>query len=135
MQHDPHYDDVLGEVAAELEEVLVLARSKGIADERLAIDPGIGFGKLLEHNLELLAHVGTLRRRVGLPVLVGPSRKSFLGTLTGDPVECRDGSSACACAVAIFAGADAIRVHDVAGGVRAAAVGRALRDARREAIA
>jgi dihydropteroate synthase len=135
MQCDPHYDDVLGEVTAELGEVLVLARSAGIPDERLAIDPGIGFGKRLEHNLELLAHVGTLRRRIGLPVLVGPSRKSFLGALTGDPVECRDGATACACAVAIFAGADAIRVHDVAGGVRAAAVARALRDARRETIA
>jgi dihydropteroate synthase len=135
MQDDPQYDDVLGEVASELEKSLALARSAGIPDEQLAVDPGIGFGKRLEHNLELLAHVGTLGDRIGLPVLVGPSRKSFLGTLTGDPVECRDEATACACAVAIFAGADAVRVHDVRGGVRAAAVARALRDARRETLA
>jgi dihydropteroate synthase len=135
MQRDPHYDDVLAEVAAELQKSLALARGAGIPDERLAVDPGIGFGKRLEDNLELLAHVGTLRRRIGLPVLVGPSRKSFLGTLTGDPVECRDEATACVCAVAIFAGADAVRVHDVPGGVRAAVVARALRDARRETIA
>jgi dihydropteroate synthase len=135
MQRNPHFDDVLAEVAAELEDALALARSAGVPDERLAVDPGIGFGKRLEDNLTLLAHAGTLRRRIGLPVLVGPSRKSFLGTLTGDPVECRDEATASACAVAIFAGADAVRVHDVAGAVRAAAVARALRDARRETIA
>jgi dihydropteroate synthase len=64
-------------------------------------------------------------------VLVGPSRKSFLGRLTGDPIEAREVATIAACAVAVFAGADAIRVHDVAAGVRAAAVGRALRDAQR----
>ena len=88
-----------------------------------------------EYNLALLANAGSLRETLGLPVLVGPSRKRFLGSLTGDPVECRDAATAVACAVAIFAGADAVRVHDVAGAVRAAAVAGALRDARREAIA
>ena len=134
MQHAPHFDDVITEVATELGSSLVRARSAGIPDERLAVDPGIGFGKRLEDNLELLAHTGTLSRLTGLPVLVGPSRKAFLGALTGEPVECRDRATAAACAVAIFAGADAVRVHDVSEAVRAATVARALRDARREAI-
>ena len=133
MQQNPHFDDVLGEVAMELGVSLAAARAVGIPDERLAVDPGIGFGKRLEDNLALLANAGSLGEMLGLPVLVGPSRKQFLGSLTGDPVECRDAATAAACAVAIFAGADAVRVHDVAGAVRAAAVASALRDARREA--
>jgi dihydropteroate synthase len=135
MQRDPHFEDVLGEVVAELGVSLAAARAAGIPDERLAVDPGIGFGKRLEDNLALLANAGHLGETLGLPVLVGPSRKQFLGSLTGDPVECRDAATAVACAVAIFAGANAVRVHDVAGAVRAAAVAGALRDARREAIA
>ena len=135
MQQNPHFDDVLGEVSLELGASLAAAREAGIPDERLAVDPGIGFGKRLADNLALLANAGRLRETLGLPVLVGPSRKQFLGSLTGDPVECRDEATAAACAVAIFAGADAVRVHDVAGAVRAAAVARALRDARLEAIA
>ncbi len=135
MQQNPHFDDVLAEVAMELGVSLAAARAAGIPDERLAVDPGIGFGKRLEDNLVLLANAGSLGQTLGLPVLVGPSRKRFLGSLTGDPVECRDAATAAACAVAIFAGADAVRVHDVAGAVRAAAVARALRDARREAAA
>jgi dihydropteroate synthase len=135
MQRNPHFEDVLGEVATEIGVSLATARAAGIPDERLAVDPGIGFGKRLEDNLALLANAGQLREKLGLPVLVGPSRKQFLGSLTGDPVECRDVATVAACAVAIFAGADAVRVHDVAGAVRAAAVASALRDARREAIA
>ena len=135
MQLAPHFDDVLAEVAAELGSALIRARAAGIPDEQLAVDPGIGFGKRVEDNLELLANTGALRRSTGLPVLVGPSRKAFLGALTGDPVECRDRATAAACAVAIFAGADAVRVHDVAGAARAVRVASALRDARREGIA
>jgi dihydropteroate synthase len=133
MQQNPHFDDVLGEVAMELGVSLAAARAAGIPDERLAVDPGIGFGKRLEDNLALLANAGSLGEMLGLPVLVGPSRKQFLGSLTGDPVECRDAATAAACAVAIFAGADAVRVHDVAGAVRAVVIASALRDARREA--
>ncbi len=135
MQQDPHFDDVLAEVATELGVSLAAARAAGIPDERLAVDPGIGFGKRLEDNLALLANAGSLGETLGLPVLVGPSRKRFLGSLTGDPLECRDAATAVACAVAIFAGADAVRVHDVAGAVRAAAVAGALRKARRGAAA
>ena len=85
-----------------------------------------------EHNLALLARAGELRARTGLPVLVGPSRKSFLAKLWNDPPEQRDAASAVACAVAVFAGADAVRVHDAAGAARAVAVAFALRAARPE---
>ncbi len=135
MQDAPHFSDVLQEVGDELEASLQRARAAGLPDECLAVDPGLGFGKDLGDNLVLLAGVGVLRRRLGLPVMLGPSRKSFLGALTGDPVGERDPASWAACAVAAFAGADALRVHDVDGAVRAAAVGRALGDARREGSA
>ena len=131
MQRAPSFDDVLAEVSAELAESAARAERAGVASELIALDPGIGFGKRLEDNLALLARPGWLAERLGRPVLVGPSRKSFLGLLTGDPVEAREAATVAACAVAVFAGADAIRVHDVAAGVRAAAVGRALRDAHR----
>jgi dihydropteroate synthase len=127
MQRAPRFADAGGEVADELTAAAGAARAAGIPESRLAVDPGLGFGKRLEHNLELLAGVGVLRERLGLPVLVGPSRKSFLGELTGEPVERRDPATWAACAVAAFAGADAVRVHDVAGAVRAA-----LREARPE---
>jgi dihydropteroate synthase len=130
MQQDVRFDDVLAEVAAELRGSTDRAREAGVPDTLLAVDPGLGFGKRLGHNLALLARVQELRERVGLPVLVGPSRKSFLGELTGDPVEQRDEATLAACAIAIFAGADGVRVHDVAGARRASAVARALRDAR-----
>jgi dihydropteroate synthase len=132
MQRDPRFEDALEEVAVELRESVALARAAGIPAASVAVDPGIGFGKRLEDNLALLARPRALRERAGAPVLVGPSRKSFLGTLTGDPVGERDRATLAACAVAIFAGADAVRVHDVAGAVRAVAVARALRDAARE---
>jgi len=133
MQRNVQFEDVLVEVAAELRVAVAQALEAGVPVERIGVDPGIGFGKRLAHNLDLIANVGRIRESVGLPVLVGPSRKSFLGELTGDPVARRVEASLAASAVAIFAGADAIRVHDVAGAVRLAAVARALRDARRDA--
>lgn len=136
MQLRPHYENVLQEVAEELEASLELALGAGVARERLVLDPGIGFGKRLEDNLALLANLPSLKKRfklgAGRPILIGPSRKSFLGEVTGDPVEARDLATMAAAAIAIFAGADAIRVHDVGAGRRAVQVGRALRDARRE---
>ena len=134
MQDAPHYDDVLAEVASELEASLEAARAAGVAEERLAIDPGIGFGKRLEDNLALMAHAGWLRERLGRPVLVGPSRKSFLGRITGDPVDERETATLAACAVAAFAGADAVRVHTPDLARRAVLVGRAFRDARRKEL-
>ncbi len=132
MQDAPHFHDVVAEVTEELRESVDLARSAGVPAAQLVVDPGIGFGKRLEPNLALLAHVGVLRERLGLPVLVGPSRKSFLGEITGDPVAARETATSAACAVAVFAGADAVRVHDVPGAVRAVAVAQALREARRK---
>ncbi|MCS5635896.1 MAG: dihydropteroate synthase [Myxococcota bacterium] len=132
MQADPCYQDVLAEVAGELEASVGIARQAGIPSDHLVVDPGIGFGKRLEDNLELIANLGWLRGRLGLPVMVGISRKAFLGSITGDPVGERDGASHAACAVAAFAGADAVRVHDAAGACRAVAVGRAIGDALRK---
>jgi dihydropteroate synthase len=130
MQDAPRFDDVLQEVGDELAGSVGRAREAGIPSERICVDPGIGFGKNLVHNLTVIARLGELRERLGLPVLVGPSRKRFLGALTGDPVAERDAASWAACAVAAFAGADAVRVHAVGGALRAVQVGRALRDAR-----
>jgi dihydropteroate synthase len=130
MQREIRFEDVVAEVAAELRESAALALAAGVAEANLVADPGIGFGKRLAENLALLANLGRLRERVGLPILVGPSRKTFLGELTGDPPEQRDAATHAACAVAIFAGADAVRVHDVAGARRVALVAHALREAR-----
>ncbi len=134
MQRDPHYADVLEEVAGELEASVGRARTAGVPSRNLVVDPGIGFGKRFEDNLELLAHLGWLKGRLGLPVMVGASRKAFLGTITGDPVAEREQASHAACAVAAFTGADAVRVHDAAGAWRAAAVGRAIGSARRKEL-
>jgi dihydropteroate synthase len=132
MQARIHFDDVLAEVAAELAESVRAAEAAGIPRARLAVDPGIGFGKQLAHNLTLLARAGELRERLALPVLVGPSRKSFFAKLGYETIAERDSATAGACAVAVFAGADAVRVHDVAGVARAVATAFALRRARAE---
>ena len=132
MQESPRYEDTLEEVASEIEASVGQARAAGVSSRRLIIDPGIGFGKRLEDNLELIAEAGWLRGRLGLPLLLGPSRKAFIGELTGDPVEDRDLGTQAVCAVAAFAGADAVRVHDARGARRAVTLGRALRDARRK---
>ncbi len=130
MQDAPQFDDVLAEVTDELAASVASAERAGVAATQIAVDPGIGFGKRQHDNLVLLANAGRLGERLGKPVLVGPSRKSFLGRITGDPADPGDVATAAACAVAVFAGANAIRVHDVAGGVRAAKVAIALRGAR-----
>jgi dihydropteroate synthase len=130
MQREIAFGDVVGEVAAELAAAAAQARALGFAGELVA-DPGIGFGKQLPENLALLANLAELRARVGLPILVGPSRKSFLGELTGDPAAERDLATAVVCGIAAFTGADAVRVHDAAGARRAVAVGVALRSAQR----
>jgi dihydropteroate synthase len=132
MQEHPDFEDVVREVGDELAASAAAARAAGVAADRIAVDPGLGFGKTQAHSLALLAGLGTLRERLGLPLLVGPSRKSFLGALTGEPPGERDRATLAACAVAAFLGADAVRVHDVAGAARAVLVGRALRDASRE---
>jgi dihydropteroate synthase len=132
MMREIAFADVLADVSDELALAIARAEGAGVARERIVADPGIGFGKRAPHNLALLANVGSLRARLGVPVLVGPSRKAFLGELTGEPVPARrDLATHAACAIALFAGADAVRVHDVAGAHCAAQVALALREARR----
>jgi dihydropteroate synthase len=111
MMSEVHFDDVLAEVAAELGERVAAARAVGCRE--IWADPGIGFGKELAHNLRLLAGLGELRRRLGVPVMVGVSRKRFIGDLLAKPVGERLFGTAAAVAVAVFAGADAVRVHEV----------------------
>jgi dihydropteroate synthase len=123
MQVEPRYGDVVSEVAAFLEERLAAAVDAGIAEERICLDPGIGFGKTVEHNLELLRRLDTLTA-LGRPVLVGISRKSTLRRLTGS-----DDLLAASVAAAVTAferGATIVRVHDVKPHVDALTVAGAL---------
>ncbi len=113
MQHDPHYDDVVAEVRAFLGERLAAARAAGMAGERLAIDPGFGFGKTLEHNLALLRHLRELGG-LGAALVAGLSRKSPLGLITGRAVDERVHASVAAMLMAVQRGAHIVRVHDVA---------------------
>ncbi len=128
MQHEPRYEDVVGEVTAFLEQRAGACAAAGIGRDRLVLDPGIGFGKRLEHNLALLAHLPELGRS-GLPVLVGVSRKSMFQTLLGRPVEQRLAGGLAVATAAVLAGAGILRVHDVAETVDAVKVARALRAA------
>ncbi len=113
MQLAPRYDDVVGEVWAFLAARVANCRAAGIADDRLVLDPGFGFGKTLEHNLALFRAL-TATAGDGLPVLVGVSRKSMLGAITGRPVEQRGAASVAAALLAVRKGAKILRVHDVA---------------------
>jgi dihydropteroate synthase len=127
MQLDPRYDDVVSEVAAFLEQRLGVAVAAGIAEERVCLDPGIGFGKTVEHNFELIRRLGELTA-LGRPVLVGISRKSSLGKLLGDP-EATTGSVAASVGAAVAAyerGATILRVHDVREHVEALTAARAV---------
>jgi dihydropteroate synthase len=126
MQSRAVYGDVAGEVAAELRVVLARAVAAGIAEDRVILDPGIGFAKTAEQNVELLARVGELRA-LGRPLLVGPSRKSFIGKLTGAPVSDRLPGTLAAVAACVLAGVELLRVHDVAACRQAALVAAALR--------
>ena len=127
MQHAPHYDDVVGEVRAFLAERVSACRAAGIADARIVLDPGFGFGKTLEHNLTLLRRLEALRIE-GLPLLAGLSRKSMIGALTGKPSEARVHGSVAAALIAAQNGARILRVHDVAATVDALKVLTAVTD-------
>jgi dihydropteroate synthase len=127
MQEDPRYDDVVSEVARFLEERLVYAVAEGVAEERICLDPGFGFGKAVRHNVELLRGLSRLAS-LGRPLLVGLSRKSTLGRLAGDPaaVTGSDAASVAAAVLAVERGAWMVRAHDVRGHVDALAVARAV---------
>jgi dihydropteroate synthase len=113
MQANPTYDDVVDDVKAFLSERLELALSMGVDEEKVWLDPGIGFGKTLEHNLELLRRLEELRE-LGRPLVVGTSRKSFIGKIDGSEVDDRIGGTIASSVLAAAAGADVLRVHDVA---------------------
>lgn len=124
MQDDPRYDDVVSEVAAFLERRAVIAAGSGIDHSRICVDPGIGFGKTFEHNLELLANVGRFSA-LDYPVLIGTSRKGFLGTILRNAgldttADRRDPASAATVALAIASGASVVRVHNVGHTLQAA---------------
>ena len=127
MQVAPSYDDVVGDVLAFLEERVAFAVERGVREERICVDPGIGFGKTPDQNLELLRRLDELRS-LGRPVLVGVSRKSTLGKVLGDASATRAGVAASvAAAVAAFdRGATMIRAHDVGETVEALAVAAAV---------
>jgi dihydropteroate synthase len=122
MQADPRYDDVVDDVKAFLSDRVEYALSRGIAEERIQIDPGIGFGKTVAHNLELLRRLDEVAA-LGLPVVLGTSRKSFLGALTGreDPHE-RVAATVATSVLGFERGASVFRVHDVAANADALAV-------------
>jgi len=128
MQVDPRYDDVVAEVRGFLHERAEACRAAGIARDRLAIDPGIGFGKRLEHNLALLADLPALVG-LGWPVLVGVSRKSMFGALLGRAVDERVAGGVAMTTAAVLNGASIVRTHDVAPTVDAVKVAVALKQA------
>ena len=129
------YDHLLDEVCATLSRIADDAEQAGIAEDQIILDPGIGFGKSVTQNLALLNHLDRIKA-MGYPVLVGPSRKSFIGTVLDLEVEAREEGTAAAIAVSIVRGADILRVHDVAAMGRVAkmcdAIIRAPADGRSE---
>jgi dihydropteroate synthase len=125
MQESPTYDDVVEDVRAFLAGRIASAIAAGVDEERIWIDPGIGFGKAPEHNLELLARLGELGE-LGRPILVGTSRKSFLGKLTGREVGGRIGGTIASNVLALRAGAEMLRVHEVREMREAAMVAEAI---------
>jgi dihydropteroate synthase len=137
MQADPRYDDVVAEVGDFLADRIEVARAAGVAEGALAADPGIGFGKTVEHNLRLLAGLPALAERVGVPLLVGTSRKTFVGKVlaragaaSGDlPVDQREEGTLATVVWAVERGASIVRVHDVLPAVRAVRLLDALHSA------
>ena len=127
MQKNPEYKNIVSEVKDFLEQRIHAATTAGISEDRLIIDPGFGFGKTLQHNLALLnqmEHLTTL----GVPVLAGLSRKSMLGTITGNSVDRRIHESVAAALLAVVKGAKIVRVHDVKASKDALAVYNAMQN-------
>jgi dihydropteroate synthase len=125
MQEDPSYDDVVDDVKAFLAERMEAAIGVGVAEELIWLDPGIGFGKNLDHNLELLRRLGELHQ-LGRPLVVGTSRKSFIGKIDGSAVGDRLGGTIASSVLAAIEGADILRVHDVAEAAQATRVASAI---------
>lgn len=130
MQHRPVYRNVMEEVGAFLRERIAVLEAAGVTRERIVIDPGFGFGKSLEHNLELLRHLDALND-MGVPILAGLSRKSMLGAITGRDVGDRVAASVAAAMLATQRGAAIVRVHDVRETVDALKILQAVKEERR----
>jgi dihydropteroate synthase len=131
MQNDPRYGEVVAEVGAFLAERRAAAHEAGIADDQLVADPGLGFGKTVAHNLTLLARLPEVARAAGVPLLVGPSRKGFIGVASGAPgaplpVDQREDGTLATVVWALDHGASMVRVHDVAPAVEAVRLLRAV---------
>ena len=124
MQDDPRYDDVVDDVKAFLEERLRHAVGAGIAEDRVWLDPGIGFGKTVDHNLTLLQRLGELTQ-LGRPIVVGTSRKGFIGAISGQDIEGRVPGTIATNVIALAGGAEVFRVHDVAAVAQALTVASA----------
>jgi dihydropteroate synthase len=125
MQRNPTYEDEVDDVKGFLAERAEAALAAGVAEERIWLDPGIGFGKTLAHNMELLRRLGELRE-LGRPLVVGTSRKSFIGKIDGSGVEDRIGGTIASSVWAAAEGADVLRVHDVAEAAQASRVAAAI---------
>jgi dihydropteroate synthase len=134
MQDDPRYDDVVGEVIAFLKDRVAAAEAAGVAPRNILVDPGIGFGKTLAHNLALLRALPRIRAETGKPLVFGASRKRFIRAVdpAAEGAEDRLGGSLAAALHAAAEGADVIRVHDVRETVQALMVQAAIREARHE---
>jgi dihydropteroate synthase len=133
MQSRAVYGDVVEEVASELSAALARAEAAGVRREQVILDPGIGFAKTAEHSLSLLGAIPRLRA-LGRPLLVGPSRKSFIGAVTGAGVSERLPGTLAAVAAAVLAGAEFIRVHDIAPARQAGLVAAAIRAASQRGV-
>ena len=125
MQQAPTYGNVVSEVRAFLKDQVAQCGTMGIAPDRMLIDPGFGFGKTLQHNLQLLGGLGELRT-IGVPILFGMSRKRMLGSITGRPTGERLAAGVAVATLALANGAAVVRSHDVAATVDAAAIVAAL---------
>lgn len=125
MQEDPTYDDVVAEVRDFLAERIEIAVREGVPEEMILVDPGIGFGKAVEHNLELIDRLGELRT-LGRPIVFGASRKSFIGKIGGGDASDRLGGTIAANVLGLERGADILRVHDVAPALEAMLVAKAI---------
>ncbi len=127
MQQAPSYENVVGEVKCFLSERIGVARSLGISADRIIIDPGVGFGKTVQHNLQILSHIGHFLE-LKQPLMIGLSRKAFIGEITGRAVGEREMGNAAAIATAVWQGAHLFRVHDVAAMKDVIHVAQALRN-------
>jgi len=130
MQQAPRYEDVLVEIMQFFERRIDTCLKAGIKRTSMILDPGIGFGKNLEDNLTLIANIDKIKQKFALPVLLGASRKSFLGKMTGSAIHQREAETAVASAIGVFAGADMLRVHDCAFQCRPMMVAAKLADYR-----